>query len=79
MKNMNWLLFYLHSNLKHSIYQFQMMESAFYHMPSPSDSERIRNYLHRNPVQTPPHYPQVLSYIKLFFNLYSHQYFFILY
>lgn len=36
------------------------MEAAYYHMPQPSDSERLRNYLHRQPVQTPPHYPQVL-------------------
>lgn len=40
--------------------QFQLMEAAYYHMPQPSDSERLRNYLHRQPVQTPPHYPQVL-------------------
>lgn len=38
--------------------QFQMMEAAYYHLPSPSDSERLRPYLQRNPVVTPPHYPQ---------------------
>lgn len=27
--------------------QFQLMEAAFYHMPHPSDSERIRTYLPR--------------------------------
>ncbi|CAO1396294.1 unnamed protein product [Diamesa serratosioi] len=38
--------------------QFQMMESAYYHLPSPSDSERLRPYLTRQPMQTPPHFPQ---------------------
>uniref|UniRef100_V9ILV3 CCR4-NOT transcription complex subunit 3 n=1 Tax=Apis cerana TaxID=7461 RepID=V9ILV3_APICE len=28
--------------------QFQMMEAAYYHMPHPSDSERLRSYLPRN-------------------------------
>ncbi|XP_021936375.1 CCR4-NOT transcription complex subunit 3 isoform X2 [Zootermopsis nevadensis] len=39
--------------------QFQMMEAAFYHMPHPSDSERLRTYLPRNPVPTPLYYHQV--------------------
>lgn len=39
--------------------QFQMMEQSYYHLPTPSDSERLRAYLHRQPVQTPAHYPQV--------------------
>ena len=39
--------------------QFQMMEAAEYHLPQPSDSERLRGYLQRQPVQTPNHYPQV--------------------
>lgn len=38
--------------------QFQMMEAAYYHLPTPSDSERLKSYLQRQPVQTPPHYPQ---------------------
>lgn len=38
--------------------QFQMMESAFFHMPHPSDSEKIRSYLPRNPYHTPPYYIQ---------------------
>ncbi|XP_062547791.1 CCR4-NOT transcription complex subunit 3 isoform X3 [Armigeres subalbatus] len=38
--------------------QFQMMEAAYYHLPTPSDSERLKTYLQRQPVQTPPHYPQ---------------------
>lgn len=42
--------------------QFQMMEAAYYHLPSPSDSERLRNYLQRQPVQTPAYYPQVITF-----------------
>ncbi|XP_049819684.1 CCR4-NOT transcription complex subunit 3 isoform X2 [Aethina tumida] len=38
--------------------QFQLMEAAFYHMPHPSDSERIRTYLPRNPYNTPAYYVQ---------------------
>ncbi|XP_019762622.1 CCR4-NOT transcription complex subunit 3 isoform X2 [Dendroctonus ponderosae] len=38
--------------------QFQLMESAFYHMPHPSDTERVRHYLPRNPYNTPPYYIQ---------------------
>ena len=40
-------------------HQFQMMEAAFYHMPHPSDSERLRPYLPRNNCHTPPYYQQV--------------------
>ena len=36
-----------------------MLESAFIHMPHPSDSERLRPYLPRNPCNTPPYYPQL--------------------
>lgn len=38
--------------------QFQMMESAFYHMPHPSDSEKLRTYLPRNQYHTPHYYIQ---------------------
>ncbi|CRK90795.1 CLUMA_CG004485, isoform A [Clunio marinus] len=38
--------------------QFQMMEAAYYHLPSPSDSERLRPYLQRQAIATPPHFPQ---------------------
>lgn len=38
--------------------QFQMMEAAYYHLPAPNDSERLRIYMHRHPVQTPHYYPQ---------------------
>ena len=40
--------------------QFQMMEAAYYHLPTPSDSEKLTTYFHRTPVQTPAHYPQVI-------------------
>lgn len=43
--------------------QFQMLDAAFYHMPLPSDSEKLRSYLARTPCPSPPYYPQVsLSY-----------------
>ncbi|BES95529.1 Not1 N-terminal domain, CCR4-Not complex component [Nesidiocoris tenuis] len=38
--------------------QFQMMEAAYYHMPHPADSERIRSYLPRTPCPTPVYYQQ---------------------
>ena len=41
-------------------HQFQMMEAAYYHMPHPSDSERLRPYLPRNNCPTPPYYQQVI-------------------
>ncbi|XP_075978432.1 CCR4-associated factor Not3 isoform X2 [Anticarsia gemmatalis] len=46
-------------NSEHQL-QFQMLESSFYHMPHPSDSERTRVYLPRNICQTPIYYNQVL-------------------
>lgn len=42
--------------------QFQMMEAAYYHMPHPSDSERLRSYLPRNTCATPPYYQQVSTF-----------------
>lgn len=44
---------------KEQQYQFQMMEASSHHLPQLSDSERLGTYYHRNPVQTPAHYPQV--------------------
>lgn len=38
--------------------QYRMLEAAFQHMPHPSDSERLRPYLFRNPCVTPAYYPQ---------------------
>ncbi|XP_064601447.1 CCR4-NOT transcription complex subunit 3-like isoform X2 [Liolophura sinensis] len=40
-------------------YQIHMLEGAFHHLPHPSDSERLRHYLPRNPCPTPSYYPQV--------------------
>jgi CCR4-NOT transcription complex subunit 3 len=42
-----------------------MMEAAYYHLPSPSDSERLRPYLQRQPIATPPHFPQVSFFLTL--------------
>ncbi|XP_050532523.1 CCR4-NOT transcription complex subunit 3 isoform X2 [Daktulosphaira vitifoliae] len=39
-------------------FQFTMLESAFLHLPHPSDSERIKLYLPRNPCPTPHYYNQ---------------------
>ncbi|XP_042212879.1 CCR4-NOT transcription complex subunit 3-like isoform X3 [Homarus americanus] len=39
--------------------QFKMLQAAFFHMPHPSDSERLRIHLPRQPCQTPLYYPQV--------------------
>uniref|UniRef100_A0A8C4TIQ2 CCR4-NOT transcription complex subunit 3 n=1 Tax=Erpetoichthys calabaricus TaxID=27687 RepID=A0A8C4TIQ2_ERPCA len=41
------------------LYQQAMQEAAWTHMPHPSDSERIRQYLMRNPCPTPPYHHQV--------------------
>ncbi|MFT7812488.1 CCR4-NOT transcription complex subunit 3-like isoform X1 [Arapaima gigas] len=44
---------------KDQLYQQAMQESAWAHMPHPSDSERIRQYLMRNPCPTLPFHHQV--------------------
>ncbi|KAG7469401.1 hypothetical protein MATL_G00128480 [Megalops atlanticus] len=44
---------------KDHLYQQAMQESAWTHMPHPSDSERIRQYLMRNPCPTLPFHHQV--------------------
>ncbi|XP_018593486.1 CCR4-NOT transcription complex subunit 3a isoform X2 [Scleropages formosus] len=44
---------------KDQLYQQAMQESAWTHMPHPSDSERIRQYLMRNPCPTLPFHHQV--------------------
>ena len=44
---------------KDQIYQVAMMEACWRHMPHPSDSERLRHYLPRNPCPTPTFYHQV--------------------
>uniref|UniRef100_A0A3B4BHT6 CCR4-Not complex component Not N-terminal domain-containing protein n=1 Tax=Periophthalmus magnuspinnatus TaxID=409849 RepID=A0A3B4BHT6_9GOBI len=44
---------------KDQVYQQAMEEAAWTHMPHPSDSERIRQYLMRNPCPTLPFHHQV--------------------
>ncbi|XP_053908336.1 CCR4-NOT transcription complex subunit 3 [Cuculus canorus] len=44
---------------KEQLYQQALQEPAWHHMPHPSDSERIRQYLPRNPCPTPPYHHQV--------------------
>ncbi|XP_030053746.1 CCR4-NOT transcription complex subunit 3 isoform X2 [Microcaecilia unicolor] len=44
---------------KEQMYQQAMEEAAWHHMPHPSDSERIRQYLPRNPCPTPPYHHQM--------------------
>jgi len=39
-------------------FQYSMLEAASHHLPHPSDSERLRPYLPRNPCHTPLYYPQ---------------------
>lgn len=39
--------------------EIRMQESAYNHVPQPSDSERLRLYMPRNPYQTAQHFPQV--------------------
>lgn len=39
--------------------QFQMMEATYYHMPHPSESEKLRQYIPKSPYQTPAYYQQV--------------------
>ncbi|KAJ8550714.1 hypothetical protein K7X08_000084 [Anisodus acutangulus] len=41
------------------LYNLQMLESAFYKLPQPKDSERAKSYTPRHPAVSPPSYPQV--------------------
>jgi hypothetical protein len=41
-------------------HQFQMMDAAHCHLPVSADSERMRQFLPRNPYPTPHYYPQVI-------------------
>lgn len=43
---------------KENQFQYSMLEAASHHLPHPSDSERLRPYLPRNPCGTPHYYPQ---------------------
>ncbi|KAF5941276.1 hypothetical protein HYC85_022443 [Camellia sinensis] len=40
------------------LYNFQMLEAAYYKLPQPKDSERAKSYNPRHPAATPPSYPQ---------------------
>ncbi|KAL3623819.1 hypothetical protein CASFOL_032635 [Castilleja foliolosa] len=41
------------------LFNLQMLESAYYRLPQPKDSERAKTYNPRHPAVTPPSYPQV--------------------
>lgn len=68
---------------KETRFQYQMLEAAFQHMPHPSDSERLRPYLPRNPIPTPVYYPQLppqgADSIEFFSRLSTETLFFIFY
>ena len=63
--------------------QYAMLEAAYLHMPHPSDSERLRPYLPRNPCPTPNYYPQLppggSDEIEFFLRLSTETLFFIFY
>ena len=63
--------------------QYAMLEAAYLHMPHPSDSERLRPYLPRNPCSTPAYYPQLppggSDEIDFFLRLSTETLFFIFY
>lgn len=44
-------------------YNLQMLEAAFFKLPQPKDSQRVKNYLPRHPAATPPSYPQTRAEI----------------
>nr|CAD1841641.1 unnamed protein product [Ananas comosus var. bracteatus] len=41
-----------------NIYNMQMLESAYYKLPQPKDSERLKSYVPRHPAVTPSSFPQ---------------------
>eukprot|EP00057_Strongylocentrotus_purpuratus_P012715 XP_011667189.1 PREDICTED: CCR4-NOT transcription complex subunit 3 isoform X3 [Strongylocentrotus purpuratus] len=63
--------------------QQSVMESCFNHLPLPSDSERLRNYLPRNPCPTPSYHCQVMPHrmgtLEFFMRLSTETLFFIFY
>ncbi|XP_054716290.1 CCR4-NOT transcription complex subunit 3-like isoform X2 [Uloborus diversus] len=62
--------------------QIRILEVAQRHMPHPSDSERLRQYLPRNPYPTPSYYPQGLPHcdtVEFFQRLSTETLFFIFY
>uniref|UniRef100_A0A1D1XR52 CCR4-NOT transcription complex subunit 3 n=1 Tax=Anthurium amnicola TaxID=1678845 RepID=A0A1D1XR52_9ARAE len=40
-------------------YNLQMLEAAYFKLPQPKDSERVKNYIPRKPAVTPASYPQM--------------------
>ncbi|KAL3238847.1 hypothetical protein MRX96_021875 [Rhipicephalus microplus] len=67
---------------KECFYQLRLLEAASMHMPHPSDSERLRPYLPRNPTQVPSYYPQTLPHcdtVEFFQKLSTETLFFVFY
>ncbi|XP_037532199.1 CCR4-NOT transcription complex subunit 3a isoform X2 [Nematolebias whitei] len=68
---------------KEQLYQQAMQDSVWNHMPHPSDSERIRQYLMRNPCPTLPYHHQVPTHhsdtIEFYQRLSTETLFFIFY
>ena len=68
---------------KDQIYQQAMVEACWRHMPHPSDTERLRHYLPRNPCPTPSYYHQtpMLNHdsIEFYLRLSTETLFFIFY
>ncbi|XP_059179077.1 CCR4-NOT transcription complex subunit 3-like isoform X3 [Physella acuta] len=46
---------------KEQHYQSAMVDAAYHHLPHPSDSERMRHFLPRNPCPTASYYPSASS------------------
>lgn len=44
-------------------YNLQMLEAAFFKLPQPKDSQRVKNYTPRHPAVTPASYPQTRAEI----------------
>ncbi|XP_033095871.1 CCR4-NOT transcription complex subunit 3-like isoform X2 [Anneissia japonica] len=68
---------------KDHAYQLAMMEAAAHHLPHPSDSERLRHYLPRNPCPTPtyhcPAMPPHMDSLDFYARLSTEALFFIFY
>ncbi|GFR30092.1 CCR4-NOT transcription complex subunit 3 [Trichonephila clavata] len=67
---------------KECIHHIRILEAAQRHMPHPSDSERLRQYLPRNPVPTPSYYPNGLNHcdtVEFFQRLSTETLFFVFY
>ncbi|EEC07723.1 conserved hypothetical protein [Ixodes scapularis] len=67
---------------KECFYHLHLLEAAALHMPHPSDSERLRPYLPRNPSLVPNFYPQSLPHcdtVDFFQKLSTETLFFVFY